>query len=123
VPGKLQSTRTAVNWADAIGPGIAADKVATRPAQDGHPQRFHRGHHVCPETARVAERRSLIKDAAINAPAKVLDESPEYPAVHATRDLIQIDPDSRRLIRHSLAPDMVSKIKSCGGHSIGHIQN
>jgi hypothetical protein len=70
---------------------VAADEIAAGPAQDGYAQRPHRVEHVAPEPSLVAERRSLLEDAAVDAAADVLDEVSKDPPVHRADRPIQVD--------------------------------
>src|SRR5215831_18690435 len=90
-----------IDGADAIPPVIAADEVATRPSEDGHAERTDGVEHVLPEAARVAERRALVEDAAVDTTAEVLDEVTEDATVDVADAPMQIDADARH-VGHSM---------------------
>jgi hypothetical protein len=72
---------------------VAADEVAARPAQQGHPERSERVEDVAPEAALVGERRAFVEDAAVDAAPEMLDEAAEDAAVDAATLPIEVERD------------------------------
>jgi hypothetical protein len=73
---------------------VVADEVAARPAQHAHPQVAQQAQHVRKEAAVVAQRRSLLVEAAVDAAAEVLDEAAEDVAVDLPENAAGVDGDS-----------------------------
>src|SRR5262249_19120376 len=95
VPGQLRPPGALFAPAHAVQPVVAADEVAPRPAEDGHPQRPDGVEHVAPEAPGVGQRRALVEDAAVDAAPEVLDEVAEDAAVHGADPPRGVDDDPR----------------------------
>src|SRR5262245_61012956 len=94
VPRELAPAGTTGRRADPIEPVVPADEVPAGPAQHRNPQGADRVQHVPPEAARVAERRALVEDSAVDAPAEVLDEVAVDPPVHGADSPQEVDADA-----------------------------
>jgi hypothetical protein len=66
---------------------IAAHEVAPGPPQDRKAEGTRGVEDVAPEAARVAQRRALVVDAAVDAAAQVLDELAEDARVNGAERL------------------------------------
>ena len=97
VPRELAAPRPVAGRADAVGPVVPAHEVAARPAEHRHAERADRLQHVPPEAARIAERRALLEDAAVDAAAEVLDEVAEDPPIHGADPAGEVDARCRAM--------------------------
>src|SRR5262249_54028080 len=80
--------------ADAVEPVVPADEVAAGPPEHRHAKGAHRLQDVLAEAARVAERRALLEDPAVDAAAEMLDEVAVDPPVHGADPPREVDADS-----------------------------
>src|SRR5712691_786288 len=122
VPGELRPARAVGDGPNAVEPVIAADEVAPGPAEHGHPEGTDRLQHVAAVAALVAQGRSLLEDAAVDAAAEMLDEVSKDAAVHAAHATIQVDADPRHdppLEARSLPPPQSSSESRCFSSSMG----
>ena len=94
VPGQLAAPGPPVDRPDAVEPVIAADEVAARPSEHRDTERLCRLQHVPAEAARVAQRRALLEDPAVDAAPEVLDEVAVDPPVDGTDPAGQVDRDA-----------------------------
>src|SRR5215210_2267206 len=92
-PREIHLPRPLLARTDPVGPVVAADEVPTGPAQDWYPQVFRCFENVAPVASFVAQGRAFVEDATVDAAAKVLDKSPEYPSVQLADPSVRIDLD------------------------------
>src|SRR6185295_15500639 len=76
-PGVIAPSRALVAGPDAILPVVAGGKVASRPAQERHPEPARRVHDVAAEAVSVRQRAPLLVYPAVDAAPQVLDEVAE----------------------------------------------
>ena len=80
-PREVEPTRAPIPGADAVLPPVARDEVATWVAHQGDTELVDQLRHVAAEAVRVRARMGRLVDAGVDAPAHVLNEAPEEPAV------------------------------------------
>ena len=91
------SGRAVLDRADAVPPAVAGHEVAARVADVGVAQSPGRLEHVRAQAVGVRQRRARLVDAAVDAPAQVLDEAAEDVAVDVPDALVEIDGDAIHL--------------------------
>jgi hypothetical protein len=104
LPREIRPAWPLVARPHAVDPVVAADEVATRPAQQRHAQSLGRVEHVAPESVLVGLRRVLVEHAAVNASAEMLDEAPEDTRVDAADHAVLVDLDAGHALASCCRP-------------------
>src|SRR6202012_818920 len=104
VPGQVGAPRPLVPRADAVGEVVAGHEVAPGPAEQRRLQPLDRLDHVGAETLRVRPRRALVEHAAVAAPAQVLGEAAQNPAVNGSEHASEIEFDDGHARLPSFGP-------------------
>src|ERR1035438_5543589 len=94
-PGHFQAGRTAVARSYAVHPVVIRREVSSGPAEKCHVHLSGGIEHVAAESVRVRERRAFFEDAAIDAPAEVLDEVPIDQRVDVSDHTLGFDLDAQ----------------------------
>jgi hypothetical protein len=81
VPGQIQAGGPGFHRADAVLPSIAGHEITARIPNKRDAELVHQLEHVAPEAVLVGKRMVGLVDAAVDAPAQVLDERPEHSPV------------------------------------------
>src|SRR5690606_2959018 len=80
----------ALAGADAVPPVVAADEIAAGVADEAQPQGFQGLDNVEAEAIAIRARVARLEQAAVDAPAQVLDESAEDPPVDRPHVVVQV---------------------------------
>src|SRR6185312_6519267 len=108
-PGELGAAGTRGLRADPVGPVVVADEVAARPAQHAEAQFAEQAEHVLAEAALVRQRRVLRVQAAVDAPAQVLDEAAEHLRIDRAKRPGRGDGDLHSRAPSALATGLVTR--------------
>src|SRR5262249_12862360 len=74
---------------------IAVGEQSAGPAERGNAELIQRAEDVLPETAVVAQQRSLLEDPSVNAPAQVFDKAAIDPGIDLADPAPGVDLDPR----------------------------
>src|ERR1700737_2030150 len=94
-PGQIKSNRSQVDWANAIFPIIAGEKIAAGITNNGGPKVTDQVEHVSAKTVFICRRMPRLEDTGVNTAPEMFNKRTKHPAIKFGNTKIGIENNVR----------------------------